>query len=265
MTGRILRLKDMIAHTGLSRTVIYERMNEKSPRYVKDFPKSFSLGGSAIGWFQTDVDEWLENCAANPKPGTKAPMSQLSPDQQTPKVLGSTKPPASPESAILSSKPSKKPQPTQTPVASQLQPKRSDRPVNLAQSIVHGGRINDRILHHLQMKAWTPATGAMIISGIEPPLDCNEIPEGGMGLDGVELHSSSSRFHQARSILRDRREWKDGSGDPVVDVAPYRFLEWCRDENIDSEWLRLVLELAGMSEIGAVDLTASRLALLTNR
>ncbi len=107
--------------------------------------------------------------------------------------------------------------------------------------------------------------GAMLISGIEPPLDCNEIPEGGMGLDGKELQTSNSRLNQARRILRSWNEWKDDASDPVVNMEPIRYLNWCIDEKVDSDWLSLFLELAGTSEICAVDLTASRFALLTNR
>lgn len=40
MNMRVLRLKDMTVYTGLSRSVIYERMNPKSPRYG-DMPLTF--------------------------------------------------------------------------------------------------------------------------------------------------------------------------------------------------------------------------------
>jgi prophage regulatory protein len=53
----------MIAYTKLSRSAIYDRMNERSPRYDPIFPKKLSPGGGAIGWFKEDVDTWLKNCA----------------------------------------------------------------------------------------------------------------------------------------------------------------------------------------------------------
>ena len=264
MAGRILRIKDMIVHTGLSRTVIYDRMDEKSPRYAKDFPKSFSLGGKAIGWFQLDVDAWLESCA-DPKQETKAKKSKPSPDCQKTEVDVSTRPSALSKSTIPSSKPSTKSPSTPKPLDSQSLAKQPTRPSNLAETIVEGGKINARLQEFLQLKEWTPAMGAMLVSGIEPAQGSEDIPNGGMGLDAIELHTSSSRFHQARRILRDWHEWKEDAGDPVVNMEPTRYLNWCRDEGLDSDWLRLLLDLAGMTEIGAVDLTASRFAMLTNR
>lgn len=265
MAGPILRLKDMIAHTGLSRSVIYERMNEKSTRYAKDFPKSFSLDGGAIGWFQSEVDAWLESCAANGKRGTKSQKANPSADS---KGLA-TQVPATPSELAESSKPVRKP--SQQPTSASKHPtskspaKRSARPGNLADAIVEGGQINDRILHYLQMKEWTPAMGAMLISGINPQQECHAIPEGGIGLDGLELHTSNARFNDARRILRQWFEWKKDAEEKIDDIEPIRYLNWCRDENITSEWLRLALDLAGMGEISSADLTASRFALLTNR
>jgi prophage regulatory protein len=48
VTGKILRLKELIAYIGLSRSVIYERMDSKSDRHDPSFPKSFALGGKAV-------------------------------------------------------------------------------------------------------------------------------------------------------------------------------------------------------------------------
>ena len=51
--GKILRIKDVIEKTGLSRTTIYKR--------VKDglFPKQVNLAGRAIGWREEDIDRWI--------------------------------------------------------------------------------------------------------------------------------------------------------------------------------------------------------------
>jgi prophage regulatory protein len=27
-----------------------------------EFPKSISLGGRAVGWLESDINEWLEQC-----------------------------------------------------------------------------------------------------------------------------------------------------------------------------------------------------------
>ena len=46
----ILRLKQLIERTGLSRSSIYDRMNPGSPRYDPSFPKQISLGLKSVGW-----------------------------------------------------------------------------------------------------------------------------------------------------------------------------------------------------------------------
>ena len=106
--------------------------------------------------------------------------------------------------------------------------------------------------------------GALLISGIEPPLGCNEIPNGGIGLDEKPLHASDSRFNEARWILRDWHDWQEDSGDQCLEIEPPGFLTWCIKEDINTEWLRLFLELIGCADENAIDLTASRFALLTN-
>lgn len=263
MAGPILRLKDMIAHTGLSRSVIYERMNEKSTRYAKDFPKSFSLDGGAIGWFQSEVDAWLESCAATGKRGTKSKKIKSAPDHQKLEDV-SANPSALPAASIPPGRfPQKQPRPNRN--VSPSPAKRSARPRNLADAIVEGGRINDRILHHLQLKEWTPAMGAMLISGIDPLTDGNDIPYGGVGLDGVELHGSNHRFNSARRILKDWRDWEEDRREQHPQIAPLHFFEWCIEEGIATEWLSLLQELAGYTEASKVDLTPARLAMLTNR
>lgn len=58
---RILRLKHVLDRVGLSRSTVYDRINEKSPRYDRSFPRPVSLGGAAVGWLETDVSEWIES------------------------------------------------------------------------------------------------------------------------------------------------------------------------------------------------------------
>ncbi len=54
MMNKILRLPEVKQSTGLSRSTIYLRMANN------EFPKSISLGGRAIGWFELDIQNWLE-------------------------------------------------------------------------------------------------------------------------------------------------------------------------------------------------------------
>jgi len=53
MTTAILRLPTVKARTGLSRSTIYLRISEGH------FPTPIPLGGRAVGWIETEIDDWL--------------------------------------------------------------------------------------------------------------------------------------------------------------------------------------------------------------
>lgn len=59
----ILRIKQVQAQTGLSRSGIYARLkpNPKRPGdYDPTFPKPVPLGaGSAVGWISAEVSDWV--------------------------------------------------------------------------------------------------------------------------------------------------------------------------------------------------------------
>lgn len=86
-----------------------------------------------------------------------------------------------------------------------------------------------------------------------------------MGWDETPLHASNGRFHEAHRILREWHGWQEDVGDHSLEIEPPAFLSWCMKEDINTEWLRLFLELTGCADENAIDLTASRFALLTNR
>lgn len=54
MVTKILRLPEVKARTGLSRSTIYLRISQGA------FPPPISLGGRAVGWVDTEIQEWLE-------------------------------------------------------------------------------------------------------------------------------------------------------------------------------------------------------------
>ncbi|MCB1816238.1 MAG: AlpA family transcriptional regulator [Candidatus Competibacteraceae bacterium] len=54
MATAILRLPAVKARTGLSRSTIYLRISEGR------FPKPVSLGSRAVGWVETEIDDWLK-------------------------------------------------------------------------------------------------------------------------------------------------------------------------------------------------------------
>lgn len=55
----MLRLKQVVDRTGLSKSNIYDRLNPKSSRYDPTFPRQFKLGVSAVGWLESDIEAWL--------------------------------------------------------------------------------------------------------------------------------------------------------------------------------------------------------------
>jgi prophage regulatory protein len=56
----ILRLKAVIAQTGLSKSTIYDLGDPKSPRYDPTFPRRFQITPGTVGWVEQEVMDWLE-------------------------------------------------------------------------------------------------------------------------------------------------------------------------------------------------------------
>ena len=57
---RIIRMADVQARTGLSRSTIYQWVSDGS------FPQPIRLGARAIGWIESEVDAWIrEQIAAS--------------------------------------------------------------------------------------------------------------------------------------------------------------------------------------------------------
>ena len=55
MINKILRLKKVQEVTGCSKSFIYHNM-----RYG-NFPSQIKLGARAVGWYQSDIDEWMNS------------------------------------------------------------------------------------------------------------------------------------------------------------------------------------------------------------
>ncbi|MXW67663.1 MAG: AlpA family transcriptional regulator [Gemmatimonadales bacterium] len=50
---RFLRLPEVMARTGLSRSTIYVRLA------AGRFPRPVALGGRAVGWIEAEIEEWV--------------------------------------------------------------------------------------------------------------------------------------------------------------------------------------------------------------
>ena len=53
--SRYLRIHDVIDHTGLSRSVIYDLVKRG------DFPAQKRLSPGAVGWLSTEVEAWMQS------------------------------------------------------------------------------------------------------------------------------------------------------------------------------------------------------------
>ncbi|MGF1720455.1 AlpA family transcriptional regulator [Vibrio kyushuensis] len=53
---RILRLKEVMLITGLSKSSIYRYADGKA------FPKSIPLGGRSVGWSESEISGWMQGC-----------------------------------------------------------------------------------------------------------------------------------------------------------------------------------------------------------
>jgi prophage regulatory protein len=56
VTKTILRLPRVKAKTGLSRSTIYDKVQKKQ------FPAPVKLGDRAVGWVESEIDGWLDQC-----------------------------------------------------------------------------------------------------------------------------------------------------------------------------------------------------------
>jgi prophage regulatory protein len=57
-SNAILRFPEIQRRTGLSRSTIWRRIQQKT------FPAPVALGGRAVGWRAAEVDAWIESLPA---------------------------------------------------------------------------------------------------------------------------------------------------------------------------------------------------------
>lgn len=58
---QLLSVKDVSHYTGLSRSTIYEMINEKSERYDPTFPKKVQLTQVRVVWVASEIAEWIND------------------------------------------------------------------------------------------------------------------------------------------------------------------------------------------------------------
>lgn len=60
LRGTVLRISEVSELTGISVSMLYEKMNRKSRYYDPTFPKKVSFGARTVGYLQADVDAWIQ-------------------------------------------------------------------------------------------------------------------------------------------------------------------------------------------------------------
>ena len=57
---QLLSIKEVGSYTALSRSTIYELINEDSDRYDPTFPKKVQLTKVRVVWVASEIAEWIE-------------------------------------------------------------------------------------------------------------------------------------------------------------------------------------------------------------
>lgn len=58
---RMLKLRDVTSKCQISRSTIYDKLDQKSKRYDPNFPKPRKLGMNSVAWVEHEVERWLQN------------------------------------------------------------------------------------------------------------------------------------------------------------------------------------------------------------
>lgn len=57
---RVLRLPAVLARTGLSRSTVFAKLNLLHQSFDPSFPKRIRLGLRAVGWIESELDDWIK-------------------------------------------------------------------------------------------------------------------------------------------------------------------------------------------------------------
>lgn len=63
MKETVLRIDDTAKKCGFSRSMIWAKLNPNNRRYDATFPKPIKLSERAVGWIESELDEWINTRA----------------------------------------------------------------------------------------------------------------------------------------------------------------------------------------------------------
>lgn len=58
----MLRLRDVLKRTGLSRSTVYNKLDESSRHYDAKFPRQIRVGRGSVRWIEGEINSWVEGC-----------------------------------------------------------------------------------------------------------------------------------------------------------------------------------------------------------
>ncbi len=58
---QLISIKQVVEYTGISRSTVYDLMNEKSPYYDSTFPKKIKMTQNRICWSALEINKWIES------------------------------------------------------------------------------------------------------------------------------------------------------------------------------------------------------------
>lgn len=56
---QVVRIKEVENITSISKSSIYEMLNERSSRHDPTFPKRVRIGVCAVGWLRHEIEAWI--------------------------------------------------------------------------------------------------------------------------------------------------------------------------------------------------------------
>lgn len=243
MSSNYLRIDELAAYLKISESTIYDRINKDSPRYDPAFPKQRRLGLNTVVWLRSEIDAWVEYRTHTPyeKPNQGQLLAKARKSKKLSRAKGAIDNQA-PNSASLPSD-----------LVSQLE---------FTEQFISSLRQAEYLKVCLRLHTWTPAMAALLVSGVKAPLGCTEIPAVGEGIDGEALTGPGNiRLQRARSIFeewnKDLIEYDEDDNKIGVRPSPkelpiVEYFVWFDESGIDTDWLRLILEIAGAPVDGGV-------------
>ena len=130
-------------------------------------------------------------------------------------------------------------------------------------------RINATLTFFLSLSAWTPAMGALLVSGIIPVGKPTAIPtENNCSLRNPAVPASEHEIQRAHQVLENWIEWNLDTADRTsiqalnTCLSPLDFLRWCVEDYEDLAewswpgWLRYWTSFVGWEDQSGVPLPA---------